>query len=91
MLRTLLDEYKLTLSEIKSCIWMILNGVAYIHECKIIHRDLSPKNILISDSGVIKIADFDDAWMESDSGNEKRGKMRFEIGTRFVLLVKYFN
>ncbi|CAG8462775.1 15276_t:CDS:2 [Funneliformis mosseae] len=81
-LRTLLDEYTLSLSEIKSCIWMILNGVTHIHECKVIHRDLSPKNILISDSGVIKIGDFDDAWIESNSNNEKRGEMRFEIGTR---------
>ncbi|RIA98426.1 kinase-like domain-containing protein [Glomus cerebriforme] len=81
-LRTLLDEYILTLSKIKSCMWMTLNGVAYIHECEVIHRDLSPKNILINDLGVIKIADFDDAWLESYNGDEKRGKMRFEIGTR---------
>jgi serine/threonine protein kinase len=64
--------------------WMILNGVAYIHDCKIIHRDISPKNILISDLGIIKICDFDDAWVESDNGDEKRGEMRFEVGTRFV-------
>ncbi|CAB4385793.1 kinase-like protein [Rhizophagus irregularis] len=81
-LRTLLDEYILTLSEIKSCMWMILNGVAYIHDCEVIHRDISPKNILISDLGIIKIGDFDDAWMESDNGDEKRGEMRFEVGTR---------
>ncbi|GBC09377.1 hypothetical protein RclHR1_08800010 [Rhizophagus clarus] len=81
-LRTLLDEYMLALSEIKSCMWMALNGVAYIHDCEVIHRDISPKNILISDSGVIKICDFDDAWMESDRDDEKRGKMRFEVGTR---------
>lgn len=44
----------------------ILNGLHYAHELKgvdgkplnIVHRDINPKNILISDSGVPKIVDF---------------------------------
>ncbi|MCP5201364.1 MAG: protein kinase [Gammaproteobacteria bacterium] len=36
----------------------ILAGVAYLHEHDIIHRDLSPANILISRDGVPKVTDF---------------------------------
>lgn len=37
----------------------ILEGVAYLHENGILHRDLKPDNILISFEGCIKITDFD--------------------------------
>ncbi len=36
----------------------ILKGVAHAHEAQIIHRDLRPANVLISESGVCKVADF---------------------------------
>ncbi len=36
----------------------ILAGVAYLHENKIVHCDLSPSNILISKNGAPKVTDF---------------------------------
>lgn len=36
----------------------MLEGIAYIHQCKYVHRDVKPSNILISYSGNLKIADF---------------------------------
>ncbi len=36
----------------------ILEGLAYAHERRIIHRDISPHNILLSRHGEVKIADF---------------------------------
>lgn len=78
-LRTLLDGYELRLSEIKSCVWMILKGVVHIHNCEVIHRDLSPRNILISDVGVIKISDFGNAWI--NNGTKPLGG---NVGTRLV-------
>ncbi|CAG8588918.1 2280_t:CDS:2 [Racocetra fulgida] len=69
---SLLKDYTLSPHEVKSCIWMILTGVVHIHNIGVIHRDLSPSNILISDSGVIKISDFGIAWVDSNNGYEPR-------------------
>ena len=35
----------------------LADGLAHIHERKLMHRDLKPKNILLADNGVLKIAD----------------------------------
>ena len=36
----------------------MLRGVEHAHEAQILHRDLRPANVLISESGVVKVADF---------------------------------
>ena len=36
----------------------IANGLKYLLEKKIIHRDLKPQNILVSNTGTLKITDF---------------------------------
>ena len=33
-------------------------AIAFCHQTKVIHRDIKPQNILISDEGVLKLADF---------------------------------
>lgn len=43
----------------------IVSGIAKAHQLGIIHRDLKPQNILVTDSGVAKIADFGIASMQS--------------------------
>ncbi|XP_026139202.1 cyclin-dependent kinase 14 isoform X3 [Carassius auratus] len=39
-------------------LFQLLRGLSYIHQRYILHRDLKPQNLLISDSGELKLADF---------------------------------
>lgn len=43
----------------------VVSGIAKAHQLGIVHRDLKPQNILVTDSGVAKIADFGIASMQS--------------------------
>ena len=43
---------------IKKWMYQILLGTAYCHSQMVLHRDLKPNNILITDDDTIKIADF---------------------------------
>jgi serine/threonine-protein kinase len=36
----------------------ILKGVEHAHQNQILHRDLRPANVLVSESGIVKVADF---------------------------------
>jgi serine/threonine-protein kinase len=36
----------------------ILKGVEHAHDAQILHRDLRPANVLVSESGVLKVTDF---------------------------------
>jgi serine/threonine protein kinase len=44
--------------KIKDLMWQILCGVDFLHSHRIVHRDVKPQNILVSNSGTLKIADF---------------------------------
>ncbi len=51
-------KIKYTTSEIKSIAKQLLEGVAYLHRNKILHRDIKSANILLNDEGEVKLADF---------------------------------
>merc|ERR1711874_159533 len=44
--------------KIKDLMWQILCGVDFLHSHRIVHRDLKPQNILLANSGSLKLADF---------------------------------
>lgn len=48
-------------AEIKRWMIQILHGVDACHRNSIAHRDLKPSNLLVSDDGVLKLADFGQA------------------------------
>ncbi|KAI8096862.1 kinase-like domain-containing protein [Halteromyces radiatus] len=59
-LGTLLDMISTpyTLSEVKCLMTQLLKGLEYCHSHSIIHRDLKMSNLLLTSTGLLKIADF---------------------------------
>ncbi|CAL4179727.1 unnamed protein product, partial [Meganyctiphanes norvegica] len=60
---------KFNLGEIKKVMKQLLNGLYYIHSNKILHRDLKSANVLITKTGILKLADFGLARAFSTSRN----------------------
>lgn len=52
------------------CVLDILDGLLYLHLHHICHRDLKPENVLVTQSGVCKIADFGVAHYFEDEATE---------------------
>ncbi|XP_068267248.1 cyclin-dependent kinase 10 isoform X4 [Nyctibius grandis] len=59
-LASLLENMQTPFSEaqVKCIILQVLRGLQYLHENYIIHRDLKVSNLLMTDKGCVKIADF---------------------------------
>src|SRR5262249_44414885 len=53
-------------------VFAVMHGVFmaldYAHRHSIVHRDMKPENVLISDEGMVKVADFGIARLTDDSG-----------------------
>src|SRR4030081_711947 len=46
----------------------VLQALDYAHRHAIVHRDMKPENVLLSDEGMVKVADFGIARLTDDSG-----------------------
>lgn len=47
-----------SVSHIKSITQQLLSALAYLHESRVVHRDIKGSNILVTGTGFVKLADF---------------------------------
>ncbi|KAI3803862.1 hypothetical protein L1987_32025 [Smallanthus sonchifolius] len=57
-LANLYQKYRLGDSQVSAYTRQILGGLNYLHERKVVHRDIKCANILVDASGSVKLADF---------------------------------
>lgn len=57
-------EGGISVGEIKRWMVQILLAVDACHRNSIVHRDLKPSNLLISETGVLKLADFGQVMLQ---------------------------
>ena len=48
----------LSVEQAVNIMMQLTSAISHAHECRIIHRDIKPQNILIDENGIIKITDF---------------------------------
>ncbi|MED6120326.1 hypothetical protein PIB30_019837 [Stylosanthes scabra] len=65
------DHYgAMTESVVRNFTRHILSGLAYLHSTKTIHRDIKGANLLVNESGIVKLADFGMAKILSEDSYE---------------------
>ena len=93
MLNILEGTMKVSEEQIITIAYNLMCGVNYVHSQNIVHRDLKPGNILLSNSGEIKICDFglarsvpapikdkESVWSKCKEALETGGDAKSEVG-----------
>src|ERR1700704_3888688 len=67
-LRERLNRGSIPLPQVFAVMHGVLQALDYAHRHAIVHRDMKPENVLLSDEGMVKVADFGIARLTDDSG-----------------------
>ncbi len=67
-LRDRLNHGPIPLPQVFAIMHGCLQALDYAHKHAIVHRDMKPENVLLSDEGMVKVADFGIARLTDDSG-----------------------
>jgi len=66
-LRDWLNRGEIPLPQVFAVMHGVLQALDYAHRHAIVHRDMKPENVLLSDEGQVKVADFGIARLTDDS------------------------
>jgi eukaryotic-like serine/threonine-protein kinase len=78
----LADEGPLEIAEATRIAAEVLTALAYAHRTGLVHRDIKPGNILLSDDGKVQVTDFGIARAEAGSTMTQTGTI---LGTAYYL------
>lgn len=68
------------MSQIKYIFYQVMSGIAYLHKCKVIHRDIKSSNILMNSKGDIVLGDYGLARRDSRENNKQ---YTYKVATPF--------
>lgn len=75
----------LPIDEVVVYITEAARGLAAAHKEGLIHRDVKPDNLMITNDGIVKVADFGLAIAEDDDGRKGRFKRKSIVGTPYYI------
>jgi len=80
-LRDLMNNGLVPLPQTFAVMHAVLQALNYAHRHSIVHRDMKPENVLMSDEGVVKVADFGIARLTDDTGGSTATRTGTTVGT----------
>ena len=76
--------------EIINALIQLLLGLSYIHDKKIVHRDIKTKNIFIQNKHTLRIGDFGIAKIFNSNNNNKNTNLNKMVGTPLYMAPECF-
>lgn len=79
----LLEKGRLSLERAYGLVDGVASGLAHTHEKRVLHRDVKPANVFLTDGGVAKLGDFGTGIFQAEDSKDR-------VGTAFYMAPELF-